>query len=153
MKKFLTALMVLAVAGQAWAVTNARSLEFSTLGKKRVVTGIIGFDDSYATGGEVVTAEMIGLSNVDMMMFASDPYGCTFNYVTDSYGADDLDGHVQVHNFGTTYDDGSTDPDGSVVHSSEHPSFNIVVDSYGEIRDGSNLANWLTNVKFMAIGN
>lgn len=147
MKKLL--LVMLLVASSAWGVTTVRDLEFGNIGKRKIVFGTIGFDDSYASGGEVVTPAMVGLSTVDMMVFASDPYGCTFNYTTDSYGGGA--GNIQIHNFGTTYDDGSLGV-ASDKHVMKHATFNIVVDGYGELSNNSDIT-WLPTVNFMAVGN
>ena len=148
MKKIILFILLL-VVGDVFAVTSVRDLDLAPLGRNRVVTGTIGFDDSYATGGEVITPQMIGLASIEMMIFGGDPYGMVFNFTTDSYGGEE--GNVQIHNFSTYADDGGNGIAAS-RSISEHPTFNVVVDSYGEIVEGANLTRFLSNVKFMAIG-
>jgi hypothetical protein len=50
--------------------------DFSVIGDKRVTRGQITFDNSYPTGGEVITTQQVGLANI-LNMIIENPVSST----------------------------------------------------------------------------
>lgn len=69
-------------------------------GNHKVRSGTLGFDSSYATGGEAITAAEVGLSQITS--FQIQPFGgFVYNYVPDTTGSS-VSGKIMAYWTGST---------------------------------------------------